>query len=66
MAQVPLSELGELLGKFHDVGVSQASKHDVLDLVQLIDDGLVDAFVGMPKEVGPPRADAIQIRLVLI
>lgn len=39
--------------------MGEACEHDVLDLVELMLDGSVDAGVGVTKEIGPPRADAV-------
>ena len=43
----------------------EAGQHDVFEGFELLAQGGVDARVGVTEEVGPPRADAIQVRLAV-
>jgi hypothetical protein len=37
----------------------KSGEHDMLNFFKLTRNGLVDAWIGMPKQISPPRADAI-------
>ncbi|RMU89864.1 hypothetical protein ALP20_05453, partial [Pseudomonas coronafaciens pv. coronafaciens] len=56
-------ELDQPLGQLDYWLMAETGQNHVLQLVDLILDALVDARVGMPEHVHPPRADSIQVAL---
>ena len=65
MSQVMLRQSREFFRQFHHRGVGEACQHHVFDETHLCLNGRIDAWVGVTKEVGPPRADAVQVGAVL-
>ena len=43
--------------------MTEAGEHDVFELIELVFDALIDAWVGMPKHIDPPGAHGVQITL---
>ena len=59
--QVSRYEIAQLLREFHDRFMSEASKHDMFQLIKLVADGGVDARVGVTKQIDPPGTDSIEV-----
>ena len=59
MSQLMSSERGEFLRQFNDGGMGEPRKHDMLNAIELVFDRRINAWIGVTKEIGPPRADAI-------
>ena len=46
--------------------MGEAGQHGVLQGVELLVQGRVDARVGMAKQVDPPRADGVQVTMTIV
>jgi hypothetical protein len=63
--QVVLGQGRELFRQLHHGRVGEACQHDVFNAAHLLLNGRIDAGVGVAKEVGPPRTDAVHVSAAL-
>ena len=66
MTQFTICQCRELFGQHHHRFMGKTSEHGMFQGVELMFQCIVDAWVGVTKQIDPPRADGVKVAVAIV